>query len=68
MADFNGIKKGNTIYDTKDATARSRISTIEGKIPSSASTSNKLATQADLPADVGLSVENGMICVTYEES
>ena len=69
MADFNGIKKGNTTYETKDATARNSISAIEGKIPSNASSSNKLATQADIPTgtDIGLSIVNGQICVSYEE-
>lgn len=49
MADFNGVKDGNTIYSCKDSTARTSISTIEGKIPSSASSSNKLATASEIP-------------------
>ena len=48
MADFNGVKNGNTFLDCKDSTARSSISTIEGLIPSSASATNKLATASDV--------------------
>lgn len=58
MADFLGIKKNNTTYDVKDTTARSSISTIEGLIPSSATTSNKLATQADIPSSTSVSVSH----------
>ena len=45
MADFNGVKNGNTFLDCKDSTARC---TIEGLIPSSASATNKLATASDV--------------------
>ena len=55
MADFNGVKNGNTYLDCKDSTARSSISTIEGLIPSGASTSNKLATASDLANKVNTS-------------
>ena len=54
--DFNGVKNGNTYLDCKDSTARSSISTIEGLIPSGASTSNKLATASDLANKVNTSV------------
>lgn len=65
MADFNGIRKGNVTYDTKDATARNSISVIEGLIPSDASAQNQLATKSDMQ-DIGLTVVNGQICVAYE--
>ena len=62
MADFKGIKNGSTYLDCKDATARTSISTIEGLIPSSATTSNKLATAADI-IDLGLYIDSdGDIC------
>lgn len=52
MADISKIKKKSTQteYNIKDSSARSSISTIEGLIPSSATTSNKLATAADIPS------------------
>ena len=69
MADISKIKKKSTQaeYNIKDSSARSSISTIEGKIPSSASASNKLATMADVTGtDIGLTVVSGQICVRYE--
>ena len=69
MADISKIKKKSTQteYNIKDSSARSSISTIEGKIPSSASASNKLATMADVTGtDIGLTVVNGQICVRYD--
>lgn len=50
MTDFKGLKKGNTYYNVIDSTARNSISGIEGKIPSNASASNKMATASDIPA------------------
>lgn len=67
MADISKVRKDSTEYNIKDATARSSISTIEGLIPSSATTSNKLVTEADTP-DLNLSVVNGKLCITYTES
>ena len=56
MANIIGIEVSGDTYDLEDTQARQDIQTnsqdidgIEGKIPSSASTSNKLATQADVP-------------------
>ena len=66
MADISKINPNGTEYNLKDATARSDISAINDKIPSNASSSNKLATITDIP-DLGLSVVNGELCVTYEE-
>ena len=50
MADISKISPdgGTTEYNIKDATARSSVTTIDGKIPSSASSSNKLATASDV--------------------
>lgn len=64
MADISKIKEKSTQveYNLKDATARTSISTIEGKIPSTASASNKLATQADI-IDLGFYIDNdGDLC------
>lgn len=53
MADISKIEipsgASTAQYNLKDATARSDISTINGKIPSGASSSNKMATASDLP-------------------
>jgi hypothetical protein len=48
MADFLGVKDGNTFRDCKDSTARSDISNIQSVIPGGASGSNKLATASDI--------------------
>lgn len=62
MADISKVNPNGTVYNIKDATARSSISTIEGKIPSNASTSNKLATMSDIP-DLGFYLDNdGDLC------
>ena len=61
MADFKGFKKSGTTYDCYDGTARSDISTINGKIPSGASSSNKLATASDVNAKVGWSDVSGYV-------
>ena len=56
MANIFGIEVSGDTYNIEDSQARQDTQTnaqdidgIEGKIPSSASTSNKLATQNDLP-------------------
>ena len=56
MATVYGIEVAGETYDIEDTNARQGVETnandidgIEGKIPSSASSSNKLATQDDLP-------------------
>lgn len=69
MADFLGVKDGNTFRDCKDTTARNSITAIEGLIPSTASSSNKLVTEADIPAvpDLGLVVSNNKLCVRYQK-
>ena len=46
MADWNGFKKNGTTYIPNDATARERISTIEGKIPNGTTSSNPLVAAA----------------------
>ncbi len=50
MADISKISPdgGTTKYNIKDATARTEVSTINGKIPSGASSSNKMATASDV--------------------
>jgi len=50
MADISKISPdgGTTEYNLKDSSARNSISTIEEKIPSAASSSNKLVDQASL--------------------
>lgn len=48
MADWNGFKKNGTSYIPNDATARESITAINAKIPSNASSSNKLSTASDL--------------------
>lgn len=56
MANIHGIEVSGENYDLEDSNARQDIQTnsqdidgIEGKIPDSASTSNKLVTEDDLP-------------------
>lgn len=56
MANIHGIEVSGQTYDLKDTTARNGVQTnandidgIEGKIPASASSSNKLATKEDIP-------------------
>lgn len=65
MANIIGIEVSGETYDLEDTQARQDIQTnsqdidgIEGKIPSSASTSNKLATENDIPS-VTNTVESG---------
>lgn len=65
MANIIGIEVSGDTYDLEDSQARQDIQTnsqdidrIEGKIPSSASTSNKLATENDIPS-VTNTVESG---------
>ena len=41
-------KETETVYDLTDAAAQASIITIEGKIPSGASSSNKMATASDI--------------------
>lgn len=55
MANIFGIEVSGDIYDIEDTNARQGVETnandidgIEGKIPSSASSSNKLTTQNDI--------------------
>lgn len=50
MADISKINPNGTEYNLKDAQARSDISTINGKIPTNASSDNKLATISDVSA------------------
>ena len=54
MADISKISPdgGTTEYNIKDSTARSDVSTINGKIPSGASSSNKMATASDVASRV----------------
>ena len=61
MADISKISPdgGTTEYNIKDATARTDVSTINGKIPSGASSSNKMATASDVTT-----VSNGVTTVT----
>lgn len=56
MANIHGIEVSNEVYDLEDTTARngvqentSSIGEIEAVVPSSASSSNPLATQSDVP-------------------
>lgn len=55
MANLNQIKvrKTNTIYDLEDSTARDSISSINDKIPSGASSSDKLVKSSDLGTAAG---------------
>lgn len=50
MADISkvSIDGGRTEYDISDDAARERVTTIEGKIPSAASSSNKLVDQSSV--------------------
>ena len=52
MVDWNGFKKNGTTYIPNDATARASISTIEGKIPSAASSSNKLVDTSTMTTEL----------------
>ena len=65
MTDISLFEYNNEQYNFKDSAARLDIATINGMIPSGASSSNKLATQSDI--DLGLSVVNGKLCVRYEK-
>ena len=65
MANIYGIEVSGDTYDIEDSQARQDLQTaesdidgIERKIPSSASTSNKLATENDIP-EVTNTVESG---------
>ena len=65
MANIHGIEVSGEIYDLEDSAARngvqsntSNIESIDSKIPTSASSSNKLATENDIP-DVANVVESG---------
>lgn len=65
MANIHGIEVSSQVYDLEDTTARDgvqsntgNIESINSKIPTSASTSNKLATENDIP-DVTNVVESG---------
>lgn len=55
MANLDQIKvrKTNTIYDLEDSTARDSISSINDKIPSGASSSDKLVKSSDLGTAAG---------------
>lgn len=55
MANLDQIKvrKTNTIYDIEDSTARDSISSINDKIPSGASSSDKLVKSSDLGTAAG---------------
>ena len=50
MPDLNIFEINHTEYGFEDSTARGSISTINGKIPSNASSSNKMATASDVSA------------------
>ena len=55
MANLDQIKvrKTNTIYDLEDSTARDSINSINDKIPSGASSSDKLVKSSDLGTAAG---------------
>lgn len=55
---FEGFEQGGSIIPVKDTTARNSITAIEEKIPSGASSSNKLATASDVAAKIS-STEKG---------
>jgi len=55
-ATFDGIKDGSTLVPCKDATARSDISTVNEKIPSAASSSNKLVDTSAMNTAIGNAV------------
>lgn len=65
MANIHGIEVSGQIYDLEDTAARSGveanandIESIDSKIPTSASSSNKLATKNDIPTVTDV-VESG---------
>lgn len=71
MANIIGIEVSGDTYDLEDSQARQDIQTnaqdidgIEGKIPSSASTSNKLATENDIPTVVDVVEQNNSSAVS----
>ena len=66
MATVYGIEVAGEIYDIEDTNARQGVDTnandideIEGKIPASASSSNKLATQEDINLPPGIIIAFG---------
>lgn len=62
MADLSTFEINNTTYNFRDSAAHSDIATINGKIPSSASSSNKLLTATERP-DLGFYLDNdGDLC------
>ena len=46
--EFVDENEQSAVYDLEDTTARNSITAIEGKIPSNASSSNKMATASDI--------------------
>ena len=62
----NIIGKLSSLKTTIKTSIVNAINEIVDKIPSNASSSNKLATKSDIP-DLGLSVIDGKLCVRYEK-
>ena len=62
----NIIGKLSSLKTTIKTSIVNAINEIADKIPSHASSSNKLATKSDIP-DLGLSVIDGKLCVSYQK-
>lgn len=62
----NIIGKLSSLKTTIKTSIVNAINEIADKIPSNASSSNKLATKSDIP-DLGLSVIDGKLCVSYQK-